>query len=118
MLESVLSARRSSPKAEDGDGDDESKTRKHVSLPARLTKFVSGSVRAGSVAQYIVLSVVMFFLGSFLSRSRSFVCVGPNETLPRLAVFENVEGLASEFGSLGVPWCKSPPPTIIFFDVF
>ncbi|CAA6671618.1 unnamed protein product [Spirodela intermedia] len=107
MLESVLSARRSSPKAEDGDGDDESKTRKHVSLPARFAKFVSGSVRAGSVAQYIVLSVVMLFLGSVLSRSRSFVCVGPNETLPRLAVFENIEGLASEFGSLGVPWCRS-----------
>ena len=106
MLESVLSARRSSPKAEDGDGDDDSKTRKHVSLPVRVTKIVGGSLRAGSVIQCVVLALVMFSLGFFLSRSRNFACIGQREMLPRLAVFENMDGLASDFGSLGVPWCE------------
>ncbi|MQM04139.1 hypothetical protein Taro_036931 [Colocasia esculenta] len=105
MQESVLSSRRSPPNPEEEDGDDESKTRKHGSLADRLSKHLGASNRA--VALIVSLLLLLLLLGSLLSRSRSFVCVSPYETLPRMALFGSMEGLASDFGSLGVPWCKS-----------
>lgn len=107
MQESVLSARRAPPCPEEEDGDDESKTRKHASFAARISKHA----RFGSSSYCLVVSLSVLLLlvvACFLfSRSRPVICVPPYDSIARNALFgANLEGLASDFGSLGVPWCK------------
>ncbi|KAG1346665.1 UDP-glucose 4-epimerase [Cocos nucifera] len=108
MQESVLSARRSPPFPEEEDGDDESKTRKQASFAARISKharLVSGSHCLVVSLSLLLLLVVACFL---FSRSRPVICVSGYDSIARNALFgANLEGLATDFGSLGVPWCRS-----------
>ncbi|KAG6535392.1 uncharacterized protein LOC122016591 [Zingiber officinale] len=112
MQESMLSSRRSPPfPGEEGQegGDDESKTRKNASFGARV--FVSA--RSALSGQCAAISIFLFLLfvsvASFvLSRSFSAVCVSPYDPSTRALLFRaTLDGLASDFGSLGVPWCRS-----------
>ncbi|XP_010917582.1 uncharacterized protein [Elaeis guineensis] len=108
MQESVLSARRSPPCPEEEDGDDESKIRKHASFASRISK----NARLGSGSHCLVVSLSLLLLlvvACFLfSRSRPVICVSAHDSIARNALFgANLEGLATDFGSLGVPWCRS-----------
>lgn len=108
MPESVLSARRSPPSQEEDDGDDESKTRKHASLAARIS--MHGRLDSASHCLAVSLSLLLLLLvASFLvSRSRPVICGPAYDSIARTTLFESgLERLASDFGSLGVPWCKS-----------
>ncbi|MQM02902.1 hypothetical protein Taro_035670 [Colocasia esculenta] len=104
MLERVLSARRS-PRGPEEDGDDESKTRKHASLAARAAKCAAGGGTAAFLTQCLAISLLLL-LGSLFYRFGSLACEPQYESRPRLALFEDTDGQASDFGSLGVPWCK------------
>ncbi|XP_072963208.1 uncharacterized protein [Typha angustifolia] len=116
MQESVLSSRRSAPSPEEDEDDeeevvgDESKTRKHACLTsqifAKYTRLVASSSRFLAVAFSVL--VLLSVLAFFFFRSSPVVCVSPYDSLSRNALFtRNLEGLASDFGSLGVPWCRS-----------
>lgn len=109
MQESVLSARRPSPCPEEEDVDDESKTRKHASFAARISKHARLGSGSGSHCLVVSLSLLLLLLvACFLfSRSRPVICVSAHDSIARNALFgANLEGLATDFGSLGVPWCK------------
>lgn len=125
MQEATLSARRSSPNPDDGGssgGNDESKTRKPSSIAVRLAKNLyiklpggggGGGPNAYGRGHCLLVSFLIFavlVLASILIfRSRSNLCVSPYDSLPRMiSFFGDLDGLASDFGSLGVPWCKIP----------
>ncbi|KAG6492156.1 hypothetical protein ZIOFF_047106 [Zingiber officinale] len=112
MQETMLSSRRSPTHPEEdgqegGDGsfDDESKTRKSASFGARA--FVHA--RSALSGQCATVSIFLFFLVSvaslLFSRSRHVLCVSPYDPSTRALLFgAALDGLASDFGSLGVPW--------------
>ncbi|KAI3416924.1 uncharacterized protein J3R85_014910 [Psidium guajava] len=119
MLERVLSMRRPSPHTDDGesggDGDaaslsaDESKTKKqnHVSiLVARITNLA----KLNHVCPWpcvLICLLVLFLIPSAIRHSRNIVCISdPYDPVSR-ARFFGFDGLESDFGSLGVPWCRS-----------
>ncbi|KAL6966089.1 hypothetical protein U1Q18_044109 [Sarracenia purpurea var. burkii] len=108
MLERVHSARRPAQFSGEGDDDnddgDESKTRKHVSLAIRATNYLT---RIGHFWPCVVLWLVLLFLSSLVIYSRNLVCVSsPYDPLSRMRFFAYGD-LESDFGSLGVPWCRS-----------
>ncbi|KAH7651743.1 hypothetical protein IHE45_20G077500 [Dioscorea alata] len=121
MLESTLSARRAPPGAEENDGDDESKTRKHAPLHSRLNMLLSprlGPFTAATTASpspclafafAVPLLVCFAFVYAYFSRPSTCACVSTHDSLSRIAFLGggSLEGLASDFGSLGVPWCRS-----------
>ena len=125
-LERALSSRRSPPHPADDEGDggpfdDESKTKKHASLAGRIVSLIrlsrssSGHCPAAHVIIVIVLLVLATAAGLLFSRGRPVVCVSPYDSAARNALIgADLAGLASDFGSLGVPWCK---PLITFNSI-
>ncbi|KAM7255627.1 hypothetical protein ACFE04_008525 [Oxalis oulophora] len=107
MLERVLSTRRptttsTSTSSHSSSADDESKTkRQHISL--LLSNYLSRlSSSSWSLLSLLLLLLVVFLLiVSF--RSRGLVCVGP---VSRVGFNWVHDGLESDFGYLGVPWCN------------
>lgn len=117
MQENILSARatRLQPSSEDGDdGDDESKTKKTTgSIIRHLSNHIVMSKTGGGGATWHVVTFVAVFLlfvfGSiflYLRYRSDLVCVNPSDPYLRLNFF-GIDGLNSDFGSLGVPWCRS-----------
>lgn len=107
MLERVLSLRRASPITDDGDGDgegDESKTRKHLSPAIRFTNYMT---RTGHIWPFLLIGLVLVVLTSFAYHSRDLVCISASSSdhISRLRFF-GFQALETDFGSLGVPWCK------------
>lgn len=114
MLERALSVRRS-PHAtddaaffDDGAADetgDESKTRKHISMAMRLTNFLT---RTGYLWPILVIALLIVIIFSIIINSRDLVCISASTSdhISRLRFF-GFDALESDFGSLGVPWCKS-----------
>ncbi|ONK69109.1 uncharacterized protein A4U43_C05F19450 [Asparagus officinalis] len=93
-----------------------SKTRKPIldrrRIARNLSPFASGAVgnQVGGpcVVVSFLLLVVLVLASVVFSRSRSDPCVSRYESLPRASFLSgDLEGLASDFGSLGVPWCRS-----------
>ena len=85
---------------------DESKTKKpHLYLLA--TNYISrlGLVKSPCLCLSLCLLLSVFMLFSLMLNSRSFVCVSSYDPISR-ASFLGLDGLDSDFGSLGVPWCK------------
>ncbi|XP_010924570.3 uncharacterized protein [Elaeis guineensis] len=108
MQESMLSARRSPPSQEEDDGDDESKIRKHAFLAARISMHARLASASHCLAVSLSLLLLLLVASFFLSRSRPVICVPAYDSIARTTLFEaSLEGLASDFGSLGVPWCRS-----------
>ncbi|XP_058074290.1 uncharacterized protein LOC131223026 [Magnolia sinica] len=112
MPESVLSSRRSPPSPKEGDEDDESKTRKTSSFSSfPIIKYVSNHIpKMGSTATILSLFLLLLLLifASVLFKSRNLVCISPYDSYhSRMNPFVNLDGLSSDFGSLGVPWCRS-----------
>ncbi|CAK9174570.1 unnamed protein product [Ilex paraguariensis] len=105
MLERVLSARRTAQVGEEGDEDDESKTRKQVLLAMRATNHLT---RTGYLLPCLVLGLVVIVVSSLIIHSRDLVCISsPSafDPVSRMRFF-GFDSLESHFGSLGVPWCK------------
>ncbi|XP_047314729.1 uncharacterized protein LOC124918724 [Impatiens glandulifera] len=111
-LERALSIRRSPQSTDEGDesssfvtvsddGGDHSKTRKNISLLTKATNYIT---RTGYIWHCLLIILVLFILFSLLSHSRNLVCV--SDPLSR-ANFLGFGESDSNFGSLGVPWCRS-----------
>lgn len=116
MLDRVVSSRRAAPHATDSDAvasspgsaseDDESKTkRQHISLLASnyLSRIGHGSscLTVCIVGFFVVVSLVFHY-------SRSLVCISPYDPLSRIGPgLYRPDAIESDFGYLGVPWCKS-----------
>ncbi|XP_019198877.1 PREDICTED: uncharacterized protein LOC109192617 [Ipomoea nil] len=109
MLERVLSSRRAGgPVNEDGDDDstgDESKTRKHTFTPMRFINYLT---RTGHIWPCLLIGLVVVVITSFIVHTRDLVCISASSAdhTSRLRFF-GFDGLESDFGSLGVPWCRS-----------
>lgn len=111
-LERALSVRRS-PHANDDAGiledggdetGDESKTRKHISITLRVTNYLT---RTGYLWPILVVGLVIVIILSVIINSHDLVCISASysDHISRLRFF-GFDGLESDFGSLGVPWCK------------
>ncbi|XP_020227952.1 uncharacterized protein LOC109809131 [Cajanus cajan] len=114
MLERSLSSRRVNSYADaEADADaDESKIKKHQHLLFRITTRASNYLSriAGSGSFYlpcVTLSLFLFLAFSFLFTSRGFVCISSSYSPVSRAGFFGFDGLDSDFGALGVPWCRS-----------
>ncbi|KAK3027074.1 hypothetical protein RJ639_040906 [Escallonia herrerae] len=107
MLERVLSLRRGTPSDDDGAaGGDESKTRKHASFAIRATNYMA---RTGYLWPCLILALVLLVIFSVIIHTRDLVCVSSVSSFDpasRLR-FLGFDGLDSDFGSLGIPWCRS-----------
>nr|GMD35489.1 uncharacterized protein LOC109192617 [Ipomoea batatas] len=109
MLERVLSSRRAGgPVNEDGDDDstgDESKTRKHSFTPMRFINYLT---RTGHIWPCLLIGLVVVVITSFIVHTRDLVCISASSAdhTSRLRFF-GFDGLETDFGSLGVPWCRS-----------
>ncbi|KAG8656406.1 hypothetical protein MANES_04G131400v8 [Manihot esculenta] len=116
MLERVLSSRRVSPHPDDAVSDsdtstvygDESKTRKLVLslLAANYLSRLSHVCPCPTPCLILCLLVLLVYIVSLLYHSRNFVCVSPFDPKNRVGFF-GLDGLESDFGFLGVPWCRS-----------
>lgn len=115
MLERVLSSRRAAPANDDG--DDESKTRKHISIATRITNYL---IRTGHIWPCLLIGLVIVLLvTSFVYHTRDLVCISASSSShsSRLRFF-GFEGLETDFGSLGVPWCKFIAfPILVFIRI-
>lgn len=109
MLERVLSSRRSAshPDAENDDvAADDSKTKKHLPISFFTTRITNYLTRSGPVWPcFLLLALVLLLIFSLIFNSRRFVCISPYDPVSRTGFF-GFDGLESDFGSLGVPWCK------------
>ena len=109
MLDRALSSRRPHSDADLSDsgesGTDESKTKRpHVYLLA--SNFVSRIGHQWLPCVIIaLLFLVLLFLTSLAFHSSRFVCVSRFDPAARIGFF-GFDGLESDFGALGVPWCK------------
>ncbi len=129
MLERVLSVRRvayphsdSTASAEfendndeaTADGDGSKKTKKHQQIRLATRAVANYFTRMGPIGLCLVFLFFAFIATLFLLlfHSRPFVCVSSYDPVSRSGFF-GLDGLASDFGSLGVPWCK--PPILSFF---
>ncbi|KAJ8452081.1 hypothetical protein Cgig2_016662 [Carnegiea gigantea] len=88
-----------------GDDDYESK-KKAIPISTRFANFIA---RNGLLWPCLALAfVVVLFSSSVVFYTRSLVCVAPTAMDPHSRVaFFGLDGLESDFGSLGVPWCRS-----------
>lgn len=128
MLERALSSRRVNSHGDvDGDGDealngDDSKTKKQQNILFRFTNRASNyfSRTVSFCGQYlpcIAIALLLLLASSFLYTSRSFVCISSSSFYHPVsrAGFFGLDGLDSDFGTLGVPWCKSLFADLILF---
>ncbi|XP_023752468.1 uncharacterized protein LOC111900814 isoform X1 [Lactuca sativa] len=104
----ALSMRRTAQFGDEGDEhqEDGSKTRKQLSIATRVTNYLT---RTGYLWPILFLAIVIFVIYSFFIRSRNLICVSSISSFDRLSRtrFFGLDGLESDFGSLGVPWCRS-----------
>ncbi|GMY34319.1 hypothetical protein FCV25MIE_29561 [Fagus crenata] len=123
MLERVLSVRRvASPHSDStasaefendndeatADGDGSKKTKKHQQIRLATRAVANYFTRMGPIGLCLVFLFFAFIATLFLLlfHSRPFVCVSSYDPVSRSGFF-GLDGLASDFGSLGVPWCRS-----------
>ncbi|CAF2078457.1 BnaC01g44350D [Brassica napus] len=110
MLDRALSFRRPHSDADlsySGEsGADESKTKRpHIYVLA--SNFLSRIGHQWWPCLVIaLLFLALLFLISFAFRSTSFVCISRFDPVARIGFF-GLDGLESDFGALGVPWCRS-----------
>lgn len=113
VLERVHSVRRPAQFSGDGvedDNDDESKTRKHISLVMRATNYLTRLTTGCNLWPYFLVPsfLLLILFSSLLIASRSSVCVVSSayDPVSRMRFF-GYQDPDSDFGSLGVPWCRS-----------
>nr|VDD52387.1 unnamed protein product [Brassica oleracea] len=110
MLDRALSFRRPHSDADlsySGEsGADESKTKRpHIYLLASNFIYRIGH-QWWPCLVIALLFLALLFLISFAFRSTSFVCISRFDPVARIGFF-GLDGLESDFGALGVPWCRS-----------
>ncbi|XP_021862866.1 uncharacterized protein [Spinacia oleracea] len=112
VLERMHSSRRIPVSGDDNETeefDDESKTKKTVAFSTRFINFVT---RYGLLWPCLALAfIVVLFTFSVVFYTRTLVCVSSSTSSyfqphSRFAFF-GFDGLESDFGSLGAPWCRS-----------
>lgn len=109
-MQDGMSSRRPPPGSPEGREDDGAKTRKPTShlgrFTSRLFNFRSEDNYLGNplaISLLLLLLIVVFLLVLVLSRPA--VCIS---SVSHSSLFSSgVDGLASNFGALGVPWCRS-----------
>ncbi|WOK97922.1 hypothetical protein Cni_G06630 [Canna indica] len=115
-LERALSSRRSPSHAArasesgDGGGDDDSKNRKHGAVAGRFANLVrvARTYSGNLLLLFALLLAGAFFLSWAPLPPPAVVCVSPYHSAARNAlVGADLVGLASDFGVLGVPWCRA-----------
>ncbi|GLT52845.1 hypothetical protein SLA2020_261620 [Shorea laevis] len=115
MLERVLSLRRASPQhGDEGSGDnddgtaDESKTKKQqLPLTTRAVNYLTRMGPMGPCLAFLCLTFLAI-ISLLIFHSRPFVCVSSSYYNPvSRSGFFGLDGFESDFGSLGVPWCRS-----------
>ncbi|KAG6727842.1 hypothetical protein I3842_02G144900 [Carya illinoinensis] len=114
MLERVLSLRRAAPPhgdeaAENNDdgATDDSKTKKQqLPLTTRAFNYFTRMGPIGPCLAFLFL-VFLALLSLLLFHSHSFVCVSSYYDPVYRSRLLGLDGLESDFGSLGVPWCRS-----------
>ncbi|CAI9114166.1 OLC1v1014825C1 [Oldenlandia corymbosa var. corymbosa] len=118
MLERALSlsTRRSPPVSEDmddvddkevgGRGDESKNHRMHFSIAAM--RFTHYFTRTGYLWPLIILGILIFVVCSIFLHTRDLVCLkaATSDHISRLRFF-GFDDVESDFGSLGVPWCRS-----------
>lgn len=116
------SARRAAQISDDdhhhGHGDSKSK-KMHPILFFAMRGFSNCRTRIGYIGPCLFLFCLALLLSSFLLHSRNLVCVSVSPYYPRSRVgFFSFDGFESDFGLLGVPWCKSIrfDPTLLFIS--
>ncbi|KAJ4730864.1 DNA-directed RNA polymerase subunit beta [Rhynchospora pubera] len=128
----MLSSRRGAPAIGGGDEEDptstadassasaeEPKTHPPATLTACLASYSRSLLSRSTIppsfsSHCLAISLFVAFLFSLLALSlllrftRPLPCIPPYDPLARSVHFtRRLEGLASDFGSLGVPWCRS-----------
>ncbi|KAI9107821.1 hypothetical protein K1719_021157 [Acacia pycnantha] len=118
MLDRVLSLRRTTPHSDDSGPSsastapaDESKIRKHQPFffhaTTRASNYLSRLSGSGSYWLFAIsLLLLLLSVSSLLFSSRGFVCVSSSSPFSRVGFFGS-DVLESDFGALGVPWCRS-----------
>lgn len=121
MLGSFLSARRAIPssphaprdeEALSTDDGDESKTRSHGPVGARILRMLHYRVKQihrSCSFPVVLLLLLLLLVIVFVRHWFGFgACGSPYDPGSRMAMaYGRVDGLASDFGILGVPWCRS-----------
>ncbi|OAY72945.1 hypothetical protein ACMD2_23360 [Ananas comosus] len=109
MHESVLSSRRAPPEdcaaaAAAEDDADEPKARRSASFPGAR---ISAAAAAAFFGLFFFLLLVLIFAARG-AQPRPVFCGSPYDALTRSALLvRRLDGLASDFGSLGVPWYRT-----------
>ncbi|GAB4842259.1 hypothetical protein Ancab_012229 [Ancistrocladus abbreviatus] len=110
VLERLHSMRRPTMLADDNDDADESKTKKNIPFTTRVSNFIT---RNGILWPCLTLTLLLvLFTSTAVFYTRSLVCVSSSsashltDSHSRFYFF-GFDGLDSDFGSLGVPWCRS-----------
>ncbi|PIN12242.1 hypothetical protein CDL12_15144 [Handroanthus impetiginosus] len=110
MVEGAVSIRRpphaggDGVSAEDDGGDetaDKSKTRKHISVAMRITNYLT---RTGYMWPVLIMALAIVIICSLVVHLRDLVCISASSSDHISRLFD---GLESDFGALGVPWCRS-----------
>ncbi|GFP85654.1 hypothetical protein PHJA_000709100 [Phtheirospermum japonicum] len=113
ILERTVSTRRTPFAADDGatvvegggaETADESKTRKHITSAMRVTNYL---IRTGYLWPILILGVAIVIISSIVIHSRDLVCISASSSDHISRLFFGSDELESDFGSLGVPWCRS-----------
>ncbi|KAL3618296.1 hypothetical protein CASFOL_038617 [Castilleja foliolosa] len=113
ILERTLSARRTPFASDDGatvlEGGgaeiaDESKTRKHITSAMRVTNYL---IRTGYLWPILIVGVAIVIISSIVIHSRDLVCISASSSNHISRLFAGPDEIESDFGSLGVPWCRS-----------
>ncbi|GMH14264.1 hypothetical protein Nepgr_016105 [Nepenthes gracilis] len=105
VLERMHSSRRSTVPTDDGDDDDESKTKKNVPFSTRASNFIT---RIGILWPCLTLTfLVVLFTSTAVIYHRGPVCVSTSLDPHSRVNYFGFDGLESDFGFLGVPWCRS-----------
>lgn len=101
-----MSSRRASPEdcaAAAEDDADEPKERMSASFPGVR---ISAAAAAFFGVFFLLLLVLIC---AARAQPRPVVCGSPYDALTRSALLvRRLDGLATDFGSLGVPWCMTP----------
>lgn len=118
MSENALSLRRATHLDNDEEedshqGGDGSKSRKHFSIAIRISNYLT---RTGYICPIILLVIAILVICSLFLHSRDLICVSSIDSFDRIARtrFFGLEGLDSDFGALGVPWCKLSLCVLVF----
>jgi hypothetical protein len=119
MLERTLSSRRGNSQSDaDAINFDESKTKKQQHILFRLTNRASTYLsRTPQYVPCISIALLLLLALSFFYTSRKFVCISSSSFFKPAsrAAFFGLDGLDSDFGTLGVPCCKSLCSDLISF---